>query len=75
MLLESDRMINAYFREFYSEKDVVMEERRLSENRPGSLFDEQVTARLLYRLALSLGRHRLDGRPPEVHQAGHDRLP
>ena len=44
MLLESDRMINAYFREFYSEKDVVMEERRLEENRPGSLFDEQVTA-------------------------------
>jgi predicted Zn-dependent peptidase len=44
MLLESDRMINAHFREFYSEKDVVMEERRLSENQPGSLFDEQVTA-------------------------------
>jgi predicted Zn-dependent peptidase len=43
MLLESDRLMNAYFREFYSEKDVVMEERRLSENRPGSLFDEQVT--------------------------------
>jgi predicted Zn-dependent peptidase len=44
MLLESDRMQNAYFREFYSEKDVVMEERRLSENRPGYLFDEQVQA-------------------------------
>ncbi len=44
MLLESDRMLNAYFREFYSEKDVVMEERRLSENRPGSLFNEQVDA-------------------------------
>lgn len=44
MLLESDRMANAYFREFYSEKDVVMEERRLSENRPGYLFSEQVTA-------------------------------
>ncbi len=44
MLLESDRMQNAYFREFYSEKDVVMEERRLSENRPGYLFDEQVNA-------------------------------
>ena len=44
MLLESDRMLNAYFREFYSEKDVVMEERRLSENRPGSLFEEQVNA-------------------------------
>ncbi|MBN2206625.1 MAG: insulinase family protein [Candidatus Aminicenantes bacterium] len=44
MLLESDRMANAYFREFYSEKDVVMEERRLSENRPGFLFSEQVSA-------------------------------
>jgi predicted Zn-dependent peptidase len=44
MLLESDRMMNAYFREFYSEKDVIMEERRLSENRPGSFFDEQVNA-------------------------------
>ena len=44
MLLESDRMLNAYFREFYSEKDVVMEERRLSENSPGSLFSEQVNA-------------------------------
>ncbi len=44
MLLESDRMQNAYFREFYSEKDVVMEERRLSENRPGFFFSEQVNA-------------------------------
>jgi len=44
MLLESDRIKNSYFREFYSEKDVVMEERRLSENRPGFLFDEQVRA-------------------------------
>ena len=44
MLLESDRMQSAYFREFYSEKDVVMEERRLSENRAGYLFSEQVDA-------------------------------
>ena len=44
MLLESDRMRNAYFREFYSEKDVIMEERRLSENSPGYLFREQVNA-------------------------------
>ncbi len=44
MFLESDRMLNAYFREFYSEKDVVMEERRLSENRPGYFFSEQVNA-------------------------------
>ena len=44
MLLESDRMMNAFFREFYSEKNVIMEERRLSENSPGSLFEEQVNA-------------------------------
>ncbi|MGA2361738.1 MAG: pitrilysin family protein [Candidatus Aminicenantales bacterium] len=44
MFLESDRMLHAYFREFYSEKDVIMEERRLSENRPGFFFDEQVNA-------------------------------
>jgi len=44
MLMESDRMMNAVFREFYSEKDVIMEERRLSENQPGSLFNEQVDA-------------------------------
>jgi predicted Zn-dependent peptidase len=44
MLLESDRMMNAYFREFYSEKDVIMEERRLSENSPGFFFEEQVNA-------------------------------
>jgi predicted Zn-dependent peptidase len=44
MLMESDRMMNARFREFYSEKDVIMEERRLSENRPGYFFGEQVQA-------------------------------
>lgn len=44
MLLEADRMANARYREFYSEKDVVMEERRLSENRPGYYFSEQVNA-------------------------------
>jgi predicted Zn-dependent peptidase len=44
MLLESDRMMNARFREFYSEKDVIMEERRLSENQPGYFFNEQVDA-------------------------------
>jgi len=32
MMLESDRMDDAIFREFYSERDVVMEERRLGEN-------------------------------------------
>ncbi len=44
MWLESDRMMNPYFREFYSEKEVVREERRLSENRPGYFFREQLNA-------------------------------
>ena len=44
MLLESDRMANPCFREFYSEKEVVREERRLYENRPGYRFQEQLTA-------------------------------
>jgi predicted Zn-dependent peptidase len=44
MMLEADRMSNAYFREFYSEKEVVREERRLSENRPGTFFREQLNA-------------------------------
>jgi len=44
MLLESDRMANPYFREFYSEKEVVREERRLGENRPGYFFREQLNA-------------------------------
>jgi len=44
MLLEADRMRNAVFREFYSEKEVVREERRLSENQPGYFFREQLNA-------------------------------
>ncbi len=44
MALEADRMQNACYREFYSEKNVVMEERRLSENTPGALFEEQVNS-------------------------------
>jgi predicted Zn-dependent peptidase len=40
MMLEADRMNDAIFREFYSERDVVMEERRLGENDPDSeLYD------------------------------------
>lgn len=39
--LESDRMANPVFREFYSERDVVMEERRMrTETSPGGLLHE-----------------------------------
>ncbi len=45
MMLESDRMKDAIFREFYSERDVVMEERRLGENDPESeLYDALAAA-------------------------------
>jgi predicted Zn-dependent peptidase len=44
LALESDRLVNPVFREFYSERDVLVEERRMSENRPGFFFNEQLNA-------------------------------
>jgi predicted Zn-dependent peptidase len=44
LALEADRMANPVFREFYSERDVITEERRMSENTPGSFFQEQLNA-------------------------------
>jgi predicted Zn-dependent peptidase len=43
--MESDRLMNPVFREFYSERDVVHEERRLSiDSTPTGKFDEQYDA-------------------------------
>jgi predicted Zn-dependent peptidase len=43
--LESDRLLNPVFREFYSERDVVFEERRLSvESTPLGKYDEELNA-------------------------------
>ena len=43
--LESDRLTNPVFREFYSERDVVYEERRLrTESTPTGRFREQIEA-------------------------------
>jgi predicted Zn-dependent peptidase len=43
--MESDRLANPIFREFYSERDVVYEERRLrTESTPTGKFDEQFEA-------------------------------
>ncbi len=44
LALEADRVQNAVFREFYSERDVLVEERRMSENQPGFFFNEQLNA-------------------------------
>jgi predicted Zn-dependent peptidase len=43
--LESDRLLNPVFREFYSERDVVFEERRLAvESTPLGKYDEEFSA-------------------------------
>ncbi|MEM1244944.1 MAG: pitrilysin family protein [Acidobacteriota bacterium] len=43
--MESDRLLNPVFREFYAERDVVYEERRLrTESTPTGEFDEQLNA-------------------------------
>lgn len=55
MWLESDRLMNPYFREFYSEKEVVREERRLSENSPGYFFREQLNAAFYTALPYAWG--------------------
>jgi predicted Zn-dependent peptidase len=44
LALEADRLANPVFREFYSERDVITEERRMSENSPGYFFQEQLNA-------------------------------
>jgi len=44
MLMESDRLANPVFREFYSERDVVMEERRMGENSPSDVMYETFMA-------------------------------
>jgi predicted Zn-dependent peptidase len=44
LALEADRLQNPVFREFYSERDVLVEERRMSENGPGFFFREQLNA-------------------------------
>ncbi len=43
--MESDRLLNPVFREFYSERDVVFEERRMrTDSTPTGKFDEQFNA-------------------------------
>ncbi len=44
MLMESERLKDPVFREFYKERDVVAEERRTSETSPGGVLYEQFMA-------------------------------
>ncbi len=74
LALEADRMVNPVFREFYSERDVITEERRMSENSPGSFFSEQLNATFYAASPYRTPRGRMDvGREPH-HQAGDHRL-
>ena len=53
MDLESDRMESPVFREFWSERDVIMEERRLGENDPDDVLSEA-----FYSVAFSASPYR-----------------
>jgi len=44
MTLESDRFADPVLREFYKERDVIMEERRMMENSPGGRLGEEFQA-------------------------------
>ena len=60
MWLESDRLANPVFREFYSERDVILEERRQTlESRPGGTVDEAFNAMTWMAHPYQLGGHRL----------------
>jgi predicted Zn-dependent peptidase len=62
MMLEAGRFANPVLREFYKEKDVVMEERRMMENQPaGRLFEEfQGIAYLAHPYGTSVVGHMSD---------------
>ena len=66
--LESDRLANPVFREFYSERDVVFEERRLrTESTPLGKFDEAVQRDVLGGASLPLAGGGLGLGHPDVH--------
>jgi predicted Zn-dependent peptidase len=62
--MESERLLNPVFREFYSERDVVREERRMRvESDPTARFQEQFDA--MFWAAIPYG-HSLGGWPSDV---------
>ena len=73
--LESDRLLNPVFREFYAERDVVYEERRMrTESTPLGKFDEAFNAAVLGGQPLQVAGRRLALRRPSHHQGGGRRL-
>jgi predicted Zn-dependent peptidase len=68
--MESDRLLNAVFREFYSERDVVREERRMRiESDPTAKFDEQFDAMFWGSIPY---HHPVIGWPSDVESINRD---
>ncbi len=71
-LMEADRFGNAVFREFYSEKDVVYEERRLrTDNQPGGRISEVLTNNAF---VASSYRHAVIGWASDIETYDHQML-
>jgi predicted Zn-dependent peptidase len=68
--MESERLLNPVFREFYSERDVVREERRVSvESNPTAKFEEQYDSMFWGSLAY---HHPVVGWPSDVESISRD---
>ena len=72
MWMESERILHPVFREFYAERDVVFEERRMrTDSTPLGKFDRGVQRHVLGILALQLAGRRLAvGHPGDLQSAG-----
>ncbi len=75
MVLESDRMEKPIFREFWSERDVIMEERRLGENDPDETLGRIVLLGRVHGEPLQVARRRLDERSPDDRPEGAPEIP
>jgi len=74
MWMESERLLHPVFREFYAERDVVYEERRLrTESTPLGRF-ATIQRPVLEVLPLQLAGHRLALGPPHHHQGPGRRI-
>jgi predicted Zn-dependent peptidase len=75
MWMESERLYRPVFREFYAERDVVFEERRMrTESTPLGKFSRDVQLHLLGIASLQLADGRLAVRHPGHHQGAGRRI-
>ena len=73
--MESDRLSNPVFREFYTEREVVAEERRMRyDSTPTGRYMQQFNAMFWKIIALWMARGRLAERPGRHHARGRNGL-